>query len=400
MTRITNDPPLFPLERGHPLDPPPELGRLRERDPITRMTYPAGPVGWLVTGFAEARAVLADPRFSARQELLLAPNAAERIDEGPAQPGVFNKMDDPEHRRYRKQLTGRFTVRQINALTPVVQRIVDEQVAALAEATPPVDLVSAFAEPVAAKIICALLGFREADRKLLMRHAAVIGDGRATAEEAYRAANAVTALVQRMVRSKIANPGDDLTSELLAAGRLEHSEVMAMVVLLLVGGIDTSANMLALGVLTLLTNPGELAKLRAEPARTEDAVEELLRFLTISHFGVSRCALEDVEIGGHVISKGEVVTVALNAANRDPRRFTDPDRLDVHRADLGHIGFGHGVHQCIGHALARTTLRIGYHALFERIASLRLAIPFEQVRMRHEMVHYGIHELPVTWEGA
>jgi cytochrome P450 len=158
--------------------------------------------------------------------------------------------------------------------------------------------------------------------------------------------------------------------------------------------------MMALGVFTLLQHPEQLAMLRADPELIDPAVEELLRYLTISHFGATRCALEDVQFGEHLIREGENVTVALNAANRDPERFDAPDRLDLTRSDRGHVGFGHGAHQCIGQNLARSTLRIGYRALFERFPTLELAVPPEQVRMRREMVHYGVHELPVTWEGA
>jgi cytochrome P450 len=398
MTRITNDPPLFPLERSCPLDPPDELGRLREQDPVTRMTYPAGPVGWLVTGFAEARAVLADPRFSARHELLLQPTRKTKLYDEPVPPGMFSRTDDPEHARYRKLVTARFTAKRVRAAEPMIERIVDEQLTELAAAGSSADLMSQFAEPVSARITCTIIGFMEADRKLVMRHAATSGAMSTSAEEADRAAGAIILLAQRMLRRKSARPGDDLASDLLATGELSKEEIVALVVTLFAGGMDTTPNALALGILALLNDQGELAKLRAEPARIDDAVDELLRFLTVSHLGATRCALEDVEVGGHVISKGEVVTVALNAANRDPRRFTDPDRLDVHRSDRAHLAFGHGGHLCLGHALARTTLRIAYRALFNRLQGLRLAVAFDDLRMRHDMIHYGVHELPVTWD--
>jgi cytochrome P450 len=151
-------------------------------------------------------------------------------------------------------------------------------------------------------------------------------------------------------------------------------------------------------VFALLEHPEELAKLKAKPELIDNAIEELLRYLTISHFGASRAALEDVEVGGQLIEAGQTVAIGLPAANRDPAKFPDPDRLDICRATQGHVAFGHGVHQCIGQNLARMTLRVGYRMLFERFPTLRLATPASEVPTGGDLVHYGVHKLMVTWD--
>jgi cytochrome P450 len=156
--------------------------------------------------------------------------------------------------------------------------------------------------------------------------------------------------------------------------------------------------MLALGMLALLEHPVQLAALRADPSLIDQAVEELMRYLTVVQFGLVREATEDFEVGGQCIRAGEPVVASLTAANRDPRQFPEPDELDLSRQYSPHLAFGHGVHQCLGQQLARIELRVGLTALLERFPSLRLAAPLEQIRMRSETLIYGVHELPVTWD--
>ncbi|MFF4622724.1 cytochrome P450 [Nonomuraea jabiensis] len=163
-------------------------------------------------------------------------------------------------------------------------------------------------------------------------------------------------------------------------------------------GHETTAAMLGLGAYVLLENPGQLTALRANPALMEGAVEELLRYLSVAHLGPLRAALEDVEIAGRTIRRGLVVPLSIPAANRDPERFPDPEALDVTRpAPTGHLAFGHGIHQCLGHQLARIEMRIAYRALFDRFPALRLAVSLEEVPMRTDMTIYGVHRLPVAW---
>jgi cytochrome P450 len=166
----------------------------------------------------------------------------------------------------------------------------------------------------------------------------------------------------------------------------------------LIAGLETTQHMLALGTLALLRHPDQLAALRADPGLVDTTVEELLRYLSIVQYGVTRTARENAEVNGHPVGKGETVIASLAAANRDAARFHDPDRLDIRRQRVPHVAFGHGIHQCIGAPLARTEMKIGFRALLARIPALRLAVPIEEIALGEDMVFYGVHELPVSWD--
>ena len=169
--------------------------------------------------------------------------------------------------------------------------------------------------------------------------------------------------------------------------------------MLLVAGHETTANMIALGTLALLEHPGQLAALRGadDPELVRGAVEELLRFLTIAHFGRRRVALADIEINGQWIRAGEGIILPNDVGNRDPDVFTEPGRLDVHRDARRHLAFGSGVHQCVGQPLARMELQVVYGTLYRRIPSLRLAVQVTAIPFKHDAAIYGVYELPVTW---
>ncbi|MCK2219256.1 cytochrome P450 [Actinomadura sp. ATCC 31491] len=384
----------LPVERPNPFDPPEGL---RERGPLSRLAYPDGHLGWLVTGWALARQVLADRRFSVRPELRHLP--VGRPDEPappPAPPGVFLVADPPEHTRYRHLLTGEFTVRRMRLLTERVEEITREHLDAMERKGPPADLVETFAAPVPAVVICELLGVPEQARPGFTAQAARLSQAALPQEEKLAAFLAIQGQLRELVTAKRAAPADDLLSGLTRAG-LSDEELANIAFMLLGAGLDTTANVLALGTFALLTHPGAQDALRAGPERAGRAVEELLRYLGIIPFLV-RTALEDVELGGEVVRAGETVTISLPAAGRDPGRFPSPDVLDVDRDATGHLGFGHGVHQCLGQQLARVELRAALPALFARFPSLRLAAAPGEVPLRTETAIHGLHSLPVTWD--
>jgi cytochrome P450 len=190
-----------------------------------------------------------------------------------------------------------------------------------------------------------------------------------------------------------------LVTDQLAAGELTRDEVAAMASLMLVAGHETTANMIGLGTLALLEHPEQLAELRdtEDPKLVANAVEELLRYLTIVHSGRRRVATEDVEVAGQLVRAGEGVILANDVGNRDEVQFPEPDTLDIHRQARHHVAFGFGVHQCLGQPLARMELQVVYGTLYRRIPTLALAIPFEDVQFKHDMAVYGVHSLPVTW---
>ncbi|GGO81900.1 cytochrome P450 [Nonomuraea cavernae] len=390
--------------RQRPFDPPDELAELRKRGPIHRMTYADGHRGWLVTGYAAARAVLADPRFSNRPEHMHPPIPARlelsnelREHEFRLPPGFFLRMDAPEHTRYRRLLTGQFTVRRMKQLESRIEEITEACLDRMEAAGRPVDLVEHFALPIPSLVICELLGVPYDERGRFQDDSKVLFALDSRAEDVVGAMTRISAYLYGLVQRKRAEPADDLLSGLVAGGELNDEELTGVAFLLLVAGHETTANMLGLGTYALLANPGQLAALRDDSGLVDNAVEELLRYLTIIHIGPVRTALEDVEIEGTLIGRGEAVTLSLPVANRDPERFPDPDRLDVTRPAGGHLTFGHGIHQCLGQQLARTEMRVGYPALLRRFPDLRLAVSPEEVPMRSDMSIYGVHRLPVTW---
>jgi cytochrome P450 len=389
----------LPMERpsGCPFDPPAELTRIREQRPLSRFVYPDGHVGWLVTGHAQARAVAADARFSSRYELMHYPVPGTGITAMPPAPdGDLTGIDAPEHTRYRKLLAGKFTVRRMRELTERAERITAEHLDAMERGGPGADLVSAYAHPIPAIMICKLIGVPYADRETFQRHAAVLSGVDATADEQFTAYGLLQEYIGELVLAKRAIPADDLLGDLVTSD-LSDAELAGVGAFLLAAGLDTTANMIALGTFALLSHPEQLHALRADPGL---AVEELLRYLSVAHTGV-RAALEDVELDGQVIRAGESVTLSVQAANRDPAKFADPDTLDLGRKATGHLAFGHGIHQCLGQQLARVELRVALPALFARFPALRLAVPAGDVPVRGpEAGVYGVHRLPVTWDQA
>ncbi|TDD22676.1 cytochrome P450 [Nonomuraea diastatica] len=383
----------LPTARTDPFDPPDGLGGLR---PLTRLVYADGHLGWLALGHAAVRAVLSDPRFSTRPELKHEPlsSGLGQLGADLAQPGMFVHMDPPEHTRYRRLLTGQFTLARMRRLEPRIEKITEEQLDELARHGSPADLVAGFALPVPSLVICELLGVPYAGRERFQRDSAIVMRGASAGEDVMRAYASLYAFLGELVAAKRAAPADDLISDLLATEELTDEELINICLLLLIAGHETTANMIALGAYRLLTEPAQLSALHADPAA---AAEELLRYLSIPHIGPIRVALEDVEIEGEVIKAGESVTVSLPAANRDPRKFEHPDRLDLGRGASGQLAFGHGIHQCLGQQLARIELRLVYSALFSRFPGLRLAVSPEDVPLRTDMLVYGVHRLPVAW---
>jgi cytochrome P450 len=387
----------LPIDRrpGCPFDPPPELDGLPA---MSRLDFPDGHTGWLATGHTAARTVLGDPRFTTRQDLKHQPLAAATRPGGadrPPPPGFFAAVDPPDHTRYRRLLTGQFTVRRMRLLEPRIEQITAEHLDAMAEAGPPADLVRRYALPIPSLVICELLGVPYGDHEFFQRQSARIVKIGGAADGA-RAMAELMGYLADLVRRKRAEPGDDLLSGLI--GDLTDEELTNVALLLLVAGHETTANMLALGAFALLEHPEQRALLDSEDG-VENAVEELMRWLSILHVGApTRAALEDVEVAGALVRKGETVALSLPVINRDPELFDDPGALRLDREEARrHLAFGHGVHQCLGQQLARIEMRIGYRALFERFPSLRLAVPAAEVPMKSRAVVYGVEELPVTW---
>ncbi|MCS7482420.1 cytochrome P450 [Umezawaea endophytica] len=388
----------LPTERtpGRPFDPPADLSRLTADAPLTPLRFPDGHEGWLATGYTAVRRVLADPRFSNRSELQHSPLPEHAgMTAPPAQPGDFLKMDPPDHTRYRKLLAGKFTTRRMAQLTERIELIATEHLDAMQRHGGPIDLVAAYALPIPAMVICELLGVPYSDRDRFQADAAKLFGPNTTPVGKYEAFEALSSFVRELITAKRADPTDDVLSELTTSD-LTDDELAAMGGLLLAAGLDTTANMIALGTFALLRHPEQWATLRTDPDSVGPTVEELMRFLSIVPT-LARVALEDVEFDGHLIKSGSTVVLAMAAANRDATKFPDPNALDLRRDAVGHIGFGHGPHLCLGHQLARVEMRVAFPALAKRFPSLRLAVPADDVVLREGADIYGVTTLPVTW---
>jgi cytochrome P450 len=403
MTQTVPIPHGLPMERdAGPFDPPRQITELRDARPVSPILMPDGHEGWLVTGYDAVRQLMADTRFSSRLDIGVihvpfeTPGMPVATEPSPPMPGVFIAMDPPDHSRLRKKLISAFTVKRMRELEEHINEIAERQLDELAQLTPPVDLVKAFALPVPSLVICELLGVPYADRETFQANSAQFLVRDQSLEEKMAALTALTSYLAQLVISKRAEPGDDILSDLARHEDLSIEELVGAAFLLLLAGHETTANMLALGTFALLENPEQLAELRATPELLPNAVEELLRYLSIADI-FYRYATEDLELGGEKIAKGSTVVVSLLAANHDPKRFDNPDTLDIHRNARGLMSFGHGIHQCLGQQLARIEMRAGFAGLLRRFPSLKLAIPADEVRLKTDMNIYGVHELPVTW---
>ncbi|XVS67349.1 cytochrome P450 [Actinosynnema sp. CA-299493] len=406
MSRTVPIPHGLPMERdAGPFDPPSRITELREAHPVSPMLFPDGHEGWLVTGYDAVRRLMADTRFSSRQDLGVihvpyeTPGMPAPTEPSPQMPGLFISMDPPDHTRLRRRLTGAFTVKRMKQLEEHIADIVERQLDELARLAPPVDLVEAFALPVPSLVICELLGVPYEDRENFQADSARFLERDIAIEEKMAAFGAMNAFLTGLVTRKRAEPAEDLLSDLARHDDLSVEELTGIAFLLLLAGHETTANMLSLGTFALLEHPEQLAALREDPELLPGAVEELMRYLSVADI-FYRYATEDVELGGETIAKGSTVVVSLLAANHDPLRFEDAGTLDVRRQARGHLAFGHGIHQCLGQQLARIEMRAGFGGLLRRFPTLALAVPADEVRLKSDMNIYGVHELPVTWSGT
>ncbi|MFE5096362.1 cytochrome P450 [Streptomyces sp. NPDC056638] len=396
--------PDYPMTRAArcPFDPPPVLHTLRNQAPISRVRLWDGSTPWLVTRYDDVRALLADPRISSESNHPHYPHLSSAQKERRRQSRTFINMDDPEHARLRRMVTAAFSIRQVEALRPAIQEIVDGLIDTMLAGPRPVDLVQAFALPVPSLVVCELLGVPYADHDFFQANSKILVKRTTTTEQAREATQQLLDYLDRQIGVKLAHPADDVLSALaerVRAGELSRHEASSMGMLLLTAGHETTANMIALGTLTLLQNPDQLDRLREsdDPKTVASTVEELLRYLTIVHSGRRRVALADIEAGGVTIRTGDGVVLANDVANRDPDAFPDPDQLDIDRNPRHHVAFGFGVHQCLGQPLARVELQVVYSTLYRRIPTLKLAVDLDEVPFKHDGNVYGVYELPVTW---
>ena len=375
-------------------DPYSAHARLRAQYPVAPVVMPGGMPAWLVTGYAEARAALTDPR------LLKLPRGW-RPEPNSIVAAIELHMlnsDPPDHERLRKLVNKAFTARGVERLRPRITAITAELLDDMSTRRE-VDLLASFAFPLPITVICELLGVPVADRDQFRAWSATVVSNTASPEVSLAHATAMTSYFRNMLAQRRREPADDLLSALVAArdeeDRLTEDELLSMAFLLLVAGHETTVNLIGSGMLALLLNPGEMARLRADRSLLGGAVEELLRYVNPVNNATFRFAGEPLEIAGQQIGADEVVLVSLSGANRDPSRYADPDRLDLGRDSAGHLAFGHGIHYCLGAPLARLEAEIAFGGLLDRFGSMTLAVPADSLRWRPSTLIHGLESLPV-----
>ncbi len=389
-------------------DPYPLFAAVRKLGAVHQVRLLDGHDAWLVARHEEARALLNDPRLSKDLQAALA-TSPEVVAEGLPGPEFARHMlvvDPPDHTRLRRLVSAAFSVRRIEGLRPRVQAIVDELLDGIVAEGPDarVDLVTSFAFPLPFTVICELLGVPEPDRSPFGKALGALSMPTATPAEYERAkagSDAVVAMLTQLVETKQADPGDDLVSALINARdgdeRLNQRELLSTILQLIIAGHDTTASLIGNGVVALLQHPDQLVTLRAHPDKIAAAVEELLRYDAPVPHATFRYATEPVEIAGVTIPAGAQVIIGLASSNRDADRYPDSETLDLDRADVRHLAFGHGMHFCLGAALARMEGQLALGSLVRRFPELRLAVAAGQLHWGHGdgLVLRGLAELPV-----
>lgn len=403
MTSTTSgaDLPVIPAPRaaGCPLAPPPEFAEWCETEGLRRAMYQGRPA-WVVSRYQDIRAALVDPRLSADT----IPDSIMPTGADDERPVMFARIDDPEHHRLRRMMTRDFTFRRAEGMRPQIQEIVDRYLDEMIGNGPPADLVRDFALPVPSLVIALLLGVPSADLEHFHRNTTVALDTKSSDEQKAQAFGQMFTYIREMVDRKEHDPGDDLISRLVteyvATGQLNRETAAINGAILMQAGHETTANMIALGTVALLQHPDvfELLGHTEDQAVIANIAEELMRYLTIVHSEVERVATEDLTLGGQSIRAGDFLVMNLPAGNWDRAFVDNPEKFDAGRNTRGHLGFGYGVHQCIGQNLARVEMQAAFATLARRLPSLRLAVPPDELRFKGESGIYGMKELPVTWD--
>jgi len=396
---IEDDLAVFPFDIPPDVDVVPVFERLRAQAPVTRVRLSTGGGAYLVSRYDDVRRVYADPVFSRAR--LVDPDQPVLLP-GNKLPDVLLNTDPPEHTRLRKLVTRAFTARAVERLRPRIQQITDELVGNLQAAGPPADFVAGFALALPAAVIAELMGIPDGDVDRLqhwLEH--ILSVSAHTEAQTQLAVGELTAYLTELIAAKREQPGEDLTSALIQArdegDRLSESELVFMLHLLLAGGFETTATLLPNVVITFSRHRDQWDRLRKDRSLIPGAVEELLRYVPLTRSGLERVATEEVQLSGVTIPAGSTVLPLVNAAHFDPEFVPDPQRLDVGRPVTAHLGFGHGVHHCVGASLGRLELTIALSTLVARLPNLHPAPPEAELVWKQGLITRGPVRLPVSW---
>ncbi|KWI47382.1 cytochrome [Burkholderia pseudomultivorans] len=395
--------PTFPIARQCPFLPPDEYRAFREASGPVKVRMWDGHDAWLLTRYDDVRAVLGDNRFSGDPQKPGYPSLSAARDAVLDLEPTFIRMDPPEHGHYRRMLTKEFMIKRVSDMRPRIESIFNRLVDELIAKGPPANLVEDLFLPLTSEVIAGLLDVPHEDHGFFQEQSRlkVLLDVDPSIPKA--ASDRILSYLDRLIteREKDAEQRTDLLSRLIVEqvrpGHLTHRELVVMADLLLMAGHETTANQMALGVYSFLTNPDQMQLLRDDPSLLRNAVEEMLRFHTIVHYNAFRVAVEDVEVAGQLIRKGEGVIALISGANHDPAAFPQPEKFDITRKADHHVAFSYGIHQCLGQPLARVELQVVFGALFQRMPTLRFAVPVEEIKGKGDHFVQGVESLSVTW---
>lgn len=394
----------YPQERSCPFSPPGRFEELRSRPGLPTVEALRGAHPRLVTRYDDAKAVLGSPDFTARIDApgfpLMSATDVQQLEDGGES---LVRLDDPEHLVKRRRLTRDFTVKRINALAPQIQAVIDDVIdELLATEGRSADLIATVALPIPSRVICLLLGVPYEDHAFFQRMAARALSGNADPEQVREALGELSRYLGALIDRKTAEPADDvltrLTQDCLVSGEIDRNELLTIAMTLLIAGFETTGNMIGLGTALLTSRPDQReAFIAGDDALQRNAVEELLRYLTIAQHPRQVSAKEDVVVNGHTVKAGEGVLVSLSSANRDATAFEDPDTFDITRPARSHLAFSYGTHQCLGQALARMELLLCFRTLFARVPTLRLLDSPADYDLKTKTRVHGFRTLEVAW---
>jgi cytochrome P450 len=390
--------PLLPFAQPNVLDVAPELRMLQTSKPVAQVRTSAGDVVWLVTGYDDVKSLAADSRIGmSHDDPAQAPRFSDSVLLG--RPAVDPATEERFGSRVRRLLTPAFTPRRMRALQGSVDELVSKLLDTMAASSPPVNLQDTLSIPLPVMVICGLLGVPYEDYELF-KELSGLATGTGDVDRAAAAFAELSSYARPHIERKRRSPGEDVISDLVSAQeqwQLTEADIALFVGMLLLAGHARTSIRIDFGVLLMLANPAQVARLSERPNLMPGAVEEIIRMTTPGDTGLPRYANDDIEIGGVTIRKGDGVLLATAIANRDGRVFPDPDRFDVARDPNPHLGFGHGRRFCIGASLARAELTAVFGQLFSRFPTLRLAVPEEQLKVQVDLLPGGLTELPLTW---
>ena len=396
MTATHSEPLAYPFNVDAGLDLDEAYATAREAEGMIRVKMSYGEPAWLATRYADARLVLGDRRFSrAMEKEKDAPRLTPLVRDG----GIL-QMDPPDHTRLRTLVAKAFTMRRVELIRPRVAALAAELIAGMKTAGPPADLVDAYALPIPVAVICELLGVPVADRpKFRVWSDAALSTSGLTLEEFERNREELRDYMRGLIADHRVRPQDDLMTALIEArdvrDRLTELELVDLCVGILIAGHETTASQIPNFVYALQDQHEQWERLCAEPGLIPAAVEELMRFVPLgAGAAFARYATEDIEVGGVLVRAGEPVLIAIGAANRDGLQFDDADKLSFDRSENHHLGFGHGVHHCLGAPLARLELQEALRALVTEMPELRLA---GDIVWKTQMIVRGPRTMPIGW---